>query len=32
VALLGDAKLALVSLIDAVTQRLGGRLLNRSSA
>jgi thiamine pyrophosphate-dependent acetolactate synthase large subunit-like protein len=32
VALLGDAKLALVALIDAVKQRLGGRLLNRSPA
>ena len=32
VALLGDAKLALDALIDAVKQRLGGRLLNRSPA
>ena len=32
VTLLGDAKLALNALIDAVKQRLGGRLLNRSPA
>ena len=31
-ALLGDAKLALVALTDAVKDRLGGRLLNRSPA
>jgi acetolactate synthase I/II/III large subunit len=30
VALLGDAKLALAALTDAVNDRLGGRLLNRS--
>jgi acetolactate synthase I/II/III large subunit len=30
VALLGDAKLVLAALVDAVTDRLGGRLLNRS--
>jgi thiamine pyrophosphate-dependent acetolactate synthase large subunit-like protein len=32
VALLGDAKLALAALTDAVKDRLGGRLLNRSPA
>jgi acetolactate synthase-1/2/3 large subunit len=32
VALLGDAKLSLTALIDAVKERLGGRLLNRSPA
>ncbi len=32
VALLGDAKLALAALVDAVKDRLGGRLLNRSPA
>jgi thiamine pyrophosphate-dependent acetolactate synthase large subunit-like protein len=32
VALLGDAKLTLASLIDAVKDRLGGRRLNRSPA
>lgn len=32
VALLGDARLALAALTDAVKQRLGGRLLNRSPA
>src|SRR3974390_198414 len=32
VALLGDARLTLASLIDAVTDRLGGKLLNRSPA
>ncbi len=32
VSLLGDAKLALAALIDAVKDRLGGRLLNRSPA
>jgi acetolactate synthase-1/2/3 large subunit len=32
VALLGDAKLTLAALIDAVKDRLGGRLLNRSPA
>jgi thiamine pyrophosphate-dependent acetolactate synthase large subunit-like protein len=32
VALLGDAKLALAALADAVRDRLGGRLLNRSPA
>jgi acetolactate synthase I/II/III large subunit len=32
VALLGDAKLALAALTDAVRDRLGGRLLNRSPA
>lgn len=32
VALLGDAKLTLAALIDAVTDRLGGRRLNRSPA
>src|SRR3984885_2365239 len=32
VALLGDAKLTLAALVDAVKDRLGGRLLNRSPA
>jgi acetolactate synthase I/II/III large subunit len=32
VALLGDAKLTLAALIDAVKDRLGGRILNRSPA
>lgn len=32
VALLGDAKLTLAALVDAVEDRLGGRLLNRSPA
>ena len=32
VALLGDAKLTLAALIEAVKDRLGGRLLNRSPA
>jgi acetolactate synthase I/II/III large subunit len=32
VALLGDAKLTLTALVDAVKDRLGGRLLNRSPA
>jgi acetolactate synthase-1/2/3 large subunit len=32
VAMLGDAKLTLAALVDAVKDRLGGRLLNRSPA